>query len=429
MGGMAQSVASSSSGSSSGGSRGKRGRKEKDKNNKKEKKANNDKMRKKSKTAEKLRRAKERAACWECDRGEAVRLLRSLLQLDAEVAEELGVIFEALDSNAVVRLDSLENKQARKKLRHLMQALQLQPAEGGFKTPNRKVCFQVLFEALLLEAKRGSALGLSAAAAPSGGGDGGSWAPVDVRPQAMILPGPTAGMDANAATRDELGSKEEKDAPAVLAAESAEPPQKPRTRGPQLPTASVGRVGGDESDAEGQSQDGEGAGPKFESAERQGVDLDLMDERESRREAWMTICPDSMLGTFGSGESCSSRSDRFEVSRSAAEQKEFENMFKARGPSLLQAQAEGQFAGYEEEREQARKRPRSGPDLWGVSEKEQERAAMSKQTSAPRRPFDPDQDMKRKTPITAEAFTKLVNNSQSNLSGHFARGAMTTSFL
>ncbi|CAK0812897.1 unnamed protein product, partial [Prorocentrum cordatum] len=126
---------SSSSSSSSSGERGKKDKKKKGKKEKKEKKDKKDKKGKKDKkdkkAASKEAQARSRAAAWECDRAEAKRLVKSLLELDAEVAEELGAVFEGLDSGALVRLECVADKQARKKLRHLLQAPGGAPSSGG----------------------------------------------------------------------------------------------------------------------------------------------------------------------------------------------------------------------------------------------------------------------------------------------------------
>ena len=62
----------------------------------------------------------------------------------------------------------------------------------------------------------------------------------------------------------------------------------PRLKGPQLPGATVGAVGGDSSESEGEEK-----GPRMEGEERAGVDLRYVDPIKSGREEWMTMAPDS----------------------------------------------------------------------------------------------------------------------------------------
>ena len=63
----------------------------------------------------------------------------------------------------------------------------------------------------------------------------------------------------------------------------------PRFKGPQLPGATVGAMGGDSSESEGEEK-----GPRTEGEERAGVDLRYVDPIKSGREEWMTMAPDSV---------------------------------------------------------------------------------------------------------------------------------------
>merc|ERR1712187_50080 len=99
-------------------------------------------------------------------------------------------------------------------------------------------------------------------------------------------------------------------------------------------------------------------------------------------------------------------------------------MMQDRGESLLNRKAKGDFAGHEEAMERARKQGRTDPtqNLWGASEKEQERGIPGKgAVPAPRRSFDPDQDLVVKKPITGADFAKLVEDSSAGLAGRFGR--------
>ena len=53
----------------------------------------------------------QQAKDWFCDRLDAVKYTRQLLEIDASVATELEVIFESMDDGEVVRIDGLENMQ------------------------------------------------------------------------------------------------------------------------------------------------------------------------------------------------------------------------------------------------------------------------------------------------------------------------------
>ncbi|CAJ1357573.1 unnamed protein product, partial [Effrenium voratum] len=72
----------------------------------------------------------------------------TLLELDASVEEELVGVFEAIDEGELVRIDGLQNKQARKKLRHLLQAFRLTQEENGYayRSSELKVSFFSIFQ-------------------------------------------------------------------------------------------------------------------------------------------------------------------------------------------------------------------------------------------------------------------------------------------
>merc|ERR1712217_131017 len=92
----------------------------------------------------------------------------------------------------------------------------------------------------------------------------------------------------------------------------------------------------------------------------------------------------------------------------------------------------GDFEGHAEEIERAKKRRHvdSSEHLWGASAEAQEKGAPIKGASAaPRRSFDPEQDLVVRKPITGADFSKLVENSSAGLAGRFSRSAVATSFL
>lgn len=363
-----------------------------------------------SKPDKKADKKTKAAEAWECDRPEAVRLLGQLLLLDAGIAEELAGVFESIDGGDVVRIDGLENKQAKKKLRHLMHAFRLPPADGqGFRTASKKVSFLALFRSCADKAKQALAKAASAS---------------------VDSPGAVAALAAAEEASPEAAEQRGAESPSADAAE----PQAagPRKVGPQLPGASVGPAAGEE--PESSDEGAEGAGPRVEGAERKGVDLNSI-PRHIKRESWMTTPHESIAGAFSSDGPARKR-DRFEVTRSKEEQEKFEKIFKERqGPSLLQEKIENKFAGHEEEMEKARKlKPGAGAtDIWGMSAKEQERggaaAAANGALQASRRPFDPEQDMVVKKPITGADFSKMVENSATDLAGRFSRSQVATSFL
>ncbi|CAE7345329.1 YPTC1 [Symbiodinium natans] len=130
------------------------------KKNKKPKKDKKDKKAKKEKKATKKddgkeKKRAERALEWNCERGDAVRQIGSLLQLDDSVEEELETVFENIDDGETVRLDGLQNKQARKKLRHLLQAFRLTQEDNGnaYRSAEIKVSFKSIYHECLARAK------------------------------------------------------------------------------------------------------------------------------------------------------------------------------------------------------------------------------------------------------------------------------------
>eukprot|EP00439_Symbiodinium_sp_Y106_P024588 s3055_g3.t1 len=142
------------------------------------------------------------------------------------------------------------------------------------------------------------------------------------------------------------------------------------SKGPQLPGATVGAVGGD-SGSESEVE----TGPRGEGEEREGVDLKFVDPMRSGREEWMTMAPDSMAGLFldGNGTVRQRKADAFAVKRSkqdnrathaclrrtSQEEEAFEKAFKERGPSLLSQQQDGTFAEAKEAQDSLRKRKAS----------------------------------------------------------------------
>eukprot|EP00406_Dinophysis_acuminata_P019938 CAMPEP_0179346004 /NCGR_PEP_ID=MMETSP0797-20121207/72347_1 /TAXON_ID=47934 /ORGANISM="Dinophysis acuminata, Strain DAEP01" /LENGTH=421 /DNA_ID=CAMNT_0021060533 /DNA_START=11 /DNA_END=1276 /DNA_ORIENTATION=- len=417
----------SSSSSSSDESSAKQEKKKKSKKAKKKKKVKEKvgKGKARGNDEEKQRRREKRAALYTCDRPEAVRLIGQLLQLDDHVADELEPVFSAIDAGEVVCIDGLANKTVRKKLRHLMQALQLTPAEGSqaFRSANIKVSFVAVFRGCLRKAR--AKLGGGAANESDEGN----------APEAIEIDGaadsPRGG--GGAADAEDQVCAAEGDA---AAAGAPPPPAKPSAYGPQLPMPGVGPVGdADSSEDDAPPQEGE-AGPKVEGMERRGVDLDALPS-VPRREEWMSMPHESMAGDFaeGAGRRGGAKRDHFEVTRSREEQEAFEEaMVKNKKPSLLQQSMEGSFAGHEDDHQRMRKRNHAEDDVWGMSAKAQERKAAAPKaggtlTSGPRRAFDPEQDLKVRKPMSGADFSKLVENSVSDLEGRFSRGNVATAFL
>jgi len=376
-----------SSGSDSESAKKKKAKKDKkDKKNKKEKKAA-----KKDDGKEKKRA--ERALDWNCERSDAVRQIGGLLQLDSNVEEDLQNAFENIDDGETVRLDGLQNKQARKKFRHLLQAFRLTQEDNGnaYRSPELKVSFKSIFQECLARAKEHF---LAKAVEPTEA--------VEEIPEEV----PAAPEDPRAGFS---GEPEEANPPS---------PVKPRQKGPQLPGATVGAVGGD-SGSESEVE----TGPRGEGEEREGVDLKFVDPMRSGREEWMTMAPDSMAGLFldGNGTVRQRKADAFAVKRSKQEEEAFEKAFKERGPSLLSQQQDGTFAEAKEAQDSLRKRKVGSSEVWGMSAKEQEKQARSG-PAALRKSFDPEKDLVTKKPISSDEFSKLVENSQTGLTGR-ARAA------
>jgi len=408
-------MAGSSSSSSSSESTAKKGKK--DKKNKKGKKEKKDKKKDKKaeKKAKKADKKEKKAESWQCDRREAVRLIASLLSVDAGIEDELGPVFELLDEGDVVRIDGLENKMAKKKLRHLMKAFKLSEVEGGFKTSSKNVSFTALFQGCLKEAKKVAKVPTPEFAAQINAAAAATEAAV-----AKYCKAPSTDAGAEGKQADSGDAAE----PAAVAAPALAGPRKV---GPQLPGASVGPAGGEDSSNE-EDDDGD-AGPRIAGEERQGVDLrDL--PQQSNREEWMSTPHAAISGAFMDGLGGPRKRDKYEVQRSKEEQEAFEKAFKERGPSLLQAKMDGKFAGHEEDMERARKKKNTIPDLWGTSAKEQANGVAGAAVAAgSRKSFDPEKDMQSSKPMSGTDFSKLVENSVVGLNGRFSRGGIAASFL
>lgn len=382
------------------------GAKKKDKKVKKQKKG--------AKEESKQKKRAERAEAWDCDRAEAVRLIRQLLEVDKSVASELEGVFDQIDDGITVDLNGLENKTIRKKLRHLMQSLGLVCIDGqGFRSADPKVMFRVVFDACLHNA------GFRASQGPPAKKVIGVSDPIATRycpPAEAALNEPIATV-----TSDFLEPP-----PVVEPLEGG--PAKKRFKGPMLPGASVGPAAVGPSDSDGSGD--EAAGPLLEGEERQGIDLrDL--PSGSQREQWMTTPHAEVAAAFG--DAPAPKGDAFQVKRSAAETADFEKQFK-RGPSLLEQTREGQVDGSSrEEAERLNGRQQASREMWGTTEKDQKSGKApgrsDEKVGALHRPFDPEQDMRSVRPMTGDQFQSLVENSQSALSGRFSRSQVATSFL
>lgn len=417
---------SSSSGSSQAGKKKKKGKKEK--KSKSEKKAGKKADKKEEKKAKKAEKSSKHTQAWEFDRAEVVRLIESLLQLDPRIADELKGVFQQIDTGDTVRIDGLDNKQAKKKLRHLFQALRLLSTEDhGFKTPSRKVSFVDLFQESLGKARR---------------------ADTKTTPGPASIPAPVRETAAQAACKRELereladaaGTDADRDAadgrsdPSIgnVEADTVAAPAKKKIVGPQRPGADIGPAGpsSDEDEDEDELAPAD-AGPRLPGEEREGVDINDLPE-QSQRQAWMSMPEASIEGAFGGGGP-SRKGDVFAVKRSAEEQAEFEKMYLRRGTSLIQQQREGKFAGDQENIERARKRTCGPSDagMWGMSAKEQERGGTdpTQTVSVGRKTFDPEQDLRSSKPMTSTEFSSLLEASATGLTGRFSRSAVATSFL
>lgn len=407
-------MSSSSSSESSG--KAKKKKKEKDKG-KKDKKGKKEKKDKSKKDDKKDKKRIERAEAWECDKPEAVRLIKALVQIDSNLDSELEGVFTAIDSGEIVRIDGLENKQVRKKLRHLLQALRLSPADGqAFKSPDKKVSFTALFRNCL----KGARLGTSAAVPdPEMCRE---VQPTDPRGHTARAAGNADAVEAAPASVDEQP-------------ENIPAPAKRGPVGPQLPMPGIGPAGTSGVGASDEEPDADG--PRMEGEERQGVDLDALYDKLQRPE-WMTVPCAELAGAFG--EAPPRKGDRFSVKRTREEQEAFEKAMQDRGDSLLQQKMEGKFTEHtkagDEAVEHLRKQARKAQEVWGLSEKDQQRAAagilpgtQSSGPSAGRRAFDPERDMRSVKPISKDDFAKLVENSGSDLMGRFSRSQVSTSFL
>lgn len=405
----------SSSSSSESSAKAKKKKKEKDKG-KKDKKCKKEKDKSK-KDDKKNKKRSERAEAWECDKPEAVRLIKALVQIDSSLASELEGVFTSIDSGETVRLDGLENKQVKKKLRHLLQALRLSPADGqAFKSPDKKVSFTALFRICL----KGAGLGTSAAVPDPDKRK--EVQTTDQQGHTARAPGNADAVEAAPVSVDEQ--------PDNIAA-----PAKRGPVGPQLPMPGIGPAGN--SGVGDSDEEPDADGPRMEGQERQGVDLDALYDKLQRPE-WMTVPCAELAGAFG--EAPPRKGDRFAVKRTPEEQEAFEKAMKDRGDSLLQQRMDGKFSEHtkagDEAVEQLRKQSRKAQEVWGLSEKDQQRAAAGtlpgSQSSGPstgRRAFDPERDMRSVKPISRDDFAKLVENSGSDLMGRFSRSQVSTSFL
>eukprot|EP00443_Scrippsiella_acuminata_P120192 CAMPEP_0115669254 /NCGR_PEP_ID=MMETSP0272-20121206/50901_1 /TAXON_ID=71861 /ORGANISM="Scrippsiella trochoidea, Strain CCMP3099" /LENGTH=403 /DNA_ID=CAMNT_0003107907 /DNA_START=24 /DNA_END=1232 /DNA_ORIENTATION=+ len=389
----------------------------KKKKHSKEKKAK--KVKKKEKKAEKRAKEAEKIAeyteAWQYDRAESVKLIRQLLTLDSGIADELKPVFELVDKGDVVKIDGLENKQAKKKMRHLLQALRLAPAEGqGFRSASKNVSFRTLFKDCLHDARRVAAPASTTAQGPA--------ASVGVAPVAAAGPSATPsdaqGMGCSGGDDSRLPEGSE----GGTTAADAPLPVKVRKVGPLLPMPGIGPGAEDAGSDEEPGPEEKAAGPQVEGVEREGVDLDTM-PKVSAREEWMTTPHESIAGAF-SDIGPAVRKDKYEVKRSKEDEEKFEKMFKERGPSLLQEKMDNKFVGHEGDMDRARKRKSGVADLWGMPEREQERNETTGAifSSAPRKAFDPEQDLVVRKPISKADFGTLVENSVSGLAGRFSRG-------
>lgn len=362
-----------------------------------------------------------KAEDWWCERGEGAKYLRQLLELEKDpepLIQELVHLFDRIDSGETVSLDGLEHRQARKKLRHLMQCLRVTPVEQvSFKTPDKAISFKWLFNWCLEKARKDLAEAQAAAAEKEAAAAAEKAAAAETE-------------EADAEMAPEPVDEEAADLAAAKAAMEENPevlllPPKPRIKGPQLPLPGVGLVTGDDSEEE--EEVGRETGPRAEGAERAGVDLDNIEEIRMREE-WMTTPSESMAAFFGEGKG--RKKEHYEIKRSKEEEEAFEKMFKARGPSLLQQQQEGAFKTHEDEIERARKRKASVGDLWGLSARDQAvTAADAEAGGSDKIFFDPEKDFSVKKPITGWDFAKMVENSNTGLTERFSRGQVATSFL
>lgn len=425
---MSSSESSSSSGKAKRHEKSKKDKSKKDKKVKKDKKAKKeDKKAKKSKkdaaSSKKDAKRVEQAKEWFCDRLDAVKYTRQLLEIDANVATELEALFEMLDEGEVVRIDGLANKQVKKKLRHLLQALKLTPdGETGFKTPDRKVSFTFLFNDCLRRANEKNAAEAAANASPE-------VISLDAEPPAapQVQAAP-AVVDARDAVAAECG--EEDDMPSEVL--PPEPKAKrPRLKGPQLPMPGIGAVEGSDEEEE-VSDAADDQGPRLVGEERAGVDLNSIEFTGPKRESWMTDAG-KLGGMFVDGTRVR-QTDKYEVKRTKAEEEAYEKMMKARGPSLLQETKEGKF-----DREDAkshvddmRKKLTANDELWGQSEKQQDRSklgATAPKTGPARRPFNPEEDMKVRKQMSGGDFAKFCEEAGDQMSARFSRSQISTSFL
>lgn len=390
-------------------------KKEKEKEKDKKSKKDGKKEKKEGKKAEKQKRRAEKAEEWFCHRLDASRLIKQMLQIDEGLASELEELFDNLDDGEEIKIDSLDDKQARKKLRHLMQCLRATPVGSqGFKSPDLEVSFTSIYCSCLEKARKdlGSKQGASASAA--------SAVPLDEEDAEEAAASGGPAMD--------LPDDEAVEAPVA---------KRSRLRGPQLPTPGVGPATGD-----GNSSDEDEAerGPKVEGEERRGVDLQaLRGKGNPSREEWMMVAPGYLDGTLGAGEQRRREGGAYEVKRSAEEEAKFETMMKERGASLLSQTMEGRFTGNEEELKKLRKRQAASQEVWGRGDAAGDPggagAAMMKAGGGGDEDegwvtgFDPEQELQVRKPISAEQFSKYVETSTTKLGERFSRGQVATSFL
>ncbi|CAE8603843.1 unnamed protein product [Polarella glacialis] len=393
---------------------------DKDKKSKKSKKS--DKKDGKKDDKKETKRA-QNAEGWNCERGDAVKHMIGLLELDSNIDEELEGVFSAIDDGETIRLDGLENKQARKKLRHLLQAFRLIQEDGGqaYRSAEIQVSFSSIFKQCLEKSRAHHDAEVAAA------GEVKAKVRAKIAEAAAKRKAEAKAFEAQRKADPRAGYDGEDDG-----LEEAALQAQPKKRvGPQLPGASVGAAFGEDTEEEEEHEDG----PRIEGEERQGVDLRTVDWKSDRDE-WMTMGLPGMENNMfvnGNGGVTSVKGEKFEVKRSQAEKEAFEKAFKERGPSLLEQQMDGKFVDAADEQERV-KRLKVGPsELWGMSGKDQERETMRPgeraNLTASRKTFDPEKDMRSQKPMSSDEFSKLVQNSKDGIGGRFSRGGFASSFL
>mmetsp|Transcript_49182 Transcript_49182/g.115024 ORF Transcript_49182/g.115024 Transcript_49182/m.115024 type:complete len:435 (+) Transcript_49182:42-1346(+) len=434
-------MTSSSSGTSSSeeAEKDKKGKKKKkktkkDKKEKKDKAAKKDKKKdkKEAKDGKKAKKKQERAEQWECDRPEAVRLVIQLLEMDPGVFVELGeCIFDKLDANQSVNIETLDSKHLKKKLRHLLKALRIGSDNTGFTSPDPKVSFRTLFDLCVKDAqehmgskqqKMQAAMDALAAQTAS------SQATPPARTSADLAPargptGPEDEADETKAQKSDDGMQSDADAAPV-----PEAPKQPKKKGPQLPSPGIFAC---EEEQEEESEAEENLGPKVEGNEREGVDLRALPAKSGRQE-WMMTPGESLAGVFGGGGP--RKGDAYQVKRSTEEQKKFEELMAARGPSLAEQNKEGNVDATTAAAD-FKKRQKEHEIEWGSSKPEKRQrgpggmAGDGDGFDHGHEAFDPDKDMEVARPMSGVDFSKLVEDSSGRLAGRFHRSHVASSFL